>query len=309
MKRILLVSLLVAVFLVGCTLPGRTTDQTDSGVAHSGTQGIEVNFLTNYPPSIIYSPGSGDTGNSIVLEIKNKGAFTTGANFYLSGYDKNIVNIGSDTQVLGTIEGKTPTNTEGGYTQMQFPSYGTFSVNLPQGSDLYPFTLQATACYDYKTQASLPVCIDPDPYGLIKQKACTPHGAATGGGQGGPVAITSVVQESLPGKVVFKLKVGNMGGGQVIEKGRSNVCTTSTLRYDMLDKLDYTIRLGGTGATSATGIGCKPVSPIRLVNGQGTINCEFNLGVSKLAYTTTLDVELNYGYMKSVQKAIQIKRI
>ena len=88
MKRILIVSLLISIFLIGCSIPGRRgPEEAPSELAHKGTQGIEFTFLPDYPPSVIYTPGSGDTGNSIVLEVKNKGAFTTGAIFYLSGYD------------------------------------------------------------------------------------------------------------------------------------------------------------------------------------------------------------------------------
>jgi len=301
MRRILALSLILAVFLFGCAQNQGGQQQPET--AYVGTQGIVFDFLTNYPPTVIYTSGSGDTGNSIVLEVKNKGAYTTGAMFYLSGYDPSILQIIGNSYALGTIEGKTTTNIEGGYTQVQFPFGSTFSVSLPKGSDNYPVTLQATACYDYQTRANLPVCIDPDPYGVIKQKACTPHGAATGGGQGAPVSVTSVEQESSPGKVVFKMKIGNAGGGQVIEKGLSTVCTTSNLKYSQMDKIQYNVRLGGAGGD------CKPANPFRLINNAGTINCVFNLGVSKLAYTTTLDVEMNYGYIYSKQKAIQIKKI
>ncbi|MEM4337018.1 MAG: hypothetical protein QXG86_03370 [Candidatus Woesearchaeota archaeon] len=300
MKKILLSLLVLLLFILGCAQ--KSTEQK-SELAHTGTEGIVFNFLTNYPPNTIYTQGTGDTGNSIVLEVKNKGAYTTAVTFYLSGFDPSIINIGATTQTIGTIEGKTTTNKEGGYTQVQFPPYGTFSVNLPPGTDVYPATLQATACYDYQTKAVLPVCIDPDPYGIVKQKACTPKGAPTAGGQGAPVAITSVEQESLPGKVIFKIRVGNVGGGQVLEKGLSNICTSSLLRYNQIDKIQYNVKLGGAGGD------CKPTTPLRLVNNQATITCSFNVGTSKLAYTTTLDVELNYGYLSSVQKSIQIKKI
>ena len=260
MRKILIFSLILSIFLFGCA---QKPAEQNTGLAHTGTQGIVFDFLPNYPPSVVYTPGTGDTGNSIVLEVKNRGAYTTGAMFYLSGFDPGILSVGSASQAIGTLEGKTPTNTEGGYTQIQFPSYGTFGVNLPQGTDVYPVTLQATACYDYQTKASLPVCVDPDPYGLIKQKACTPRGAAVGGGQGAPVAVTSVEQESLPGKAVFKMRIGNVGGGQVIDRGLSNVCITSALRYDQLDKITYNVKLAGAGGE------CKPVTPLRIVNNQG----------------------------------------
>src|SRR3972149_10669310 len=106
MRKSLAFLVIISIFVFGCTAT-KTAEQ--AGTAHTGTQGIDFDFVQNYPPALIYTPGAGDTGNSIVLEVKNKGAYTTGATFYLSGYDPSILNIGSNTNVVGTIEGKTPT--------------------------------------------------------------------------------------------------------------------------------------------------------------------------------------------------------
>ena len=258
------------------------------------------NFLPNYPPSIIYTTGQ-DTGNNIILEVKNLGTTTTGVYFYLSGFDPNIIQVGSPIHVLGRIEGKSALNPEGGYAQVQWPPYGSLNIRMPRDIDVYPVTIQATACYDYETKVSIPVCVDPDPYSAIAQKACIPHGAAVGGGQGAPVAVTSIQQESLKGKTIFKIRISNVGDGQVIERGNTPLCTQLT--YDKFDQIYYApFKLGGAAGQ------CTPANKIRLVNNQALITCVFHVA-GTMAYTTTLDANMQYGYMASKRKSTQVKKI
>jgi hypothetical protein len=271
------------------------------GESHTGTQGIYFDFVPNYPPAVIYTSGGEETGNNIILDVKNLGSFKTGAYFHLSGFDPTIININNPLYISGTIDAKSATNPEGGYTQIQFPAYGTLSVFMPKGMDVYPFTVQATASYGYKTQASLPVCVDPNPYSPITQRACVPHGATLGGGQGAPVAVTSVEQESLKGQTIFKIRIANVGDGQVIKSGLSPKCTD--LKYNEFDIIEYrAFSLGGRGGR------CTPGNPVRLVNKQALITCVFNVP-GELAYTTTLDVDMSYDYMASKQRSVQIKKI
>lgn len=295
---------LVALITASCSGIGGSKDQELMGETHKGTQGITFNFLQNYPPSTIYTTG-GESGNNIILEVKNLGSFTTGAWIYLSGFDPNIINVGPSSSFTGPLMGRSTTNPEGGYMQMQFPPYGSLRINAPKDIDIYPTTIQATACYDYETKASLPVCIDPNPFSPVGEKACTPHGSSVGGGQGAPVAITSVQQESLRGKTIFKIRIANSGTGQIIQSGYYSQCTDSQiLTYDKFDKISIlSIKLAGAGGQ------CTPGNnEIRLVNNQALITCVFNVP-GNLPYTTTLDVNLRYGYMDSQRRSIQIKKI
>lgn len=297
--------LLVLTFLVvSCQYTQRGKPQPV--LAYTGTQGLVINFVPNYPPTVIYSSGNNeDSEHNVIVEIRNKGAYKTSGQLYLTGFDQNIIKITDTPRALPTIEGKSPLNLEGGYAQIQFPSTTTFWIDLPEGTDVYPVTLQATACYDYRTIATLSVCVDPDPYGVIRQKACVPFGANTGGGQGAPVAITSVQQESLPGKVIFKMTISNVGGGQVLDEGLSSQCT-QRLKYAQQDIIRIVkAQLSGASGSCTPSVG----QDLRMVNNQAQLTCTFNLPTGKLAYTTTLEVELAYGYMSSIFIPIQIKKI
>jgi len=305
----LLASFSLLILLVGCAGIGQKNPE-NVGETHQGTQGIYFDFLPNYPPPIIYSSCQQpicDSGTNMVLEVKNLGSTSAGVSFFLSGFDTQIIKPGVTSAPVGSLEGKSTTNPTGGYAQVQFPPSGSLSISMPSGIDVYPATIQATACYDYQTKASLPVCVDPNPYSPITQEACVPHGATVGAGQGAPVAVSSVEQQSMNNKVIFKIHISNVGGGQVIRRGLYSTCTT--LAYDKFNLIDtYSFKLGG-GAGPGAGGTCTPAMPLRLVNNQATVTCVFNLPPGSMAYTTTLDVSMDYGYMSSKQRSIQVKKI
>ena len=176
------------------------------------------------------------------------------------------------------------------------------SQNLPPGTDELSFNLMVAACYYYETQASLPICVDPDPYGVVIAKACIPHAIAAGS-QGAPLAITSVQQESLPGKAIFKMTISNSGNGQAYLKDAITHCLD--LKYSDIDRIDYSDIKIGTSNLPTT---CSPPSPLILVNGKATLTCIFNIAQNQ-AFTSTLNLMLNYGYMNTIQKSVKFKKI
>jgi len=303
MKKIMLL-LAIAVLITGCTGIGIGKQKAETlPVPHTGTKGITMSFIPNAPPSLMYiESGSTTVPYQIVISIKNEGAYTVAPEIYLLGFDSNIFgNLGNSQYPTPTtvnqLEGKSAQNPEGGFTQFT-KDVGT--VNLPSGTDQLSFNLMAAACYPYQTEASLPVCIDPDPYGVVMSKACTTSGIPAGS-QGAPVAITSVQQDSLPNKAIFKITVSNVGGGQVY----TSTADCMNLKYGDTDKVDYSTVTIGTNIPPTT---CSPLSPLVLTKGVATITCIFNIPQNQ-AFTSTLNIHLDYGYMNTIQKQVQIKKV
>jgi hypothetical protein len=77
----------------------------------------------------------------------------------------------------------------------------------------------------------------------------------------------------------------------------------------------YDIRLSGELVGDQWGIfRCNPPSKaIRLINGKGSIQCEYELGydyvASRSAYEAPLYIELGYYYGKHITKTMNIKKI
>ncbi|MCX6710146.1 MAG: hypothetical protein NTV63_04325 [Candidatus Woesearchaeota archaeon] len=284
--------LFILVLMNGCTSGG--TSSAKGTNLRTGTKGLEASFAEGSPPSTIYD------GNSVPLNINiwNKGAESASGTLYFDGFDPGIVSI--PTQVFfpaidGTEATKSP---QGGYYLVQV---GNFAPMLPEDTDNYAFSLRATLCYDYKTAASVQICIDADP-SKTGSKACTPANPSLGGGQGGPVAISAVQQDSSIGQTVFKITVRNVGGGRVISQAKVGQC--NSLSYADYDEVQF------SGVISnGQPLDCGSNTKARLINNEATIICKTTTNPSRGAYSTILKINLNYGYTYSNIKNIEVRRI
>jgi len=309
-KVLFTLCVLLSLLLVSCSgRPAAGDRPQDTAAAlklvQSGTQGIEISVLPNYPPSLLY-----DQNELIALvEVKNRGNHDVEAQdcfVQISGFDPNIITgtfngprSCADT-AGGVLEGKNVYNTQGSNNQIEFRSS---NVALPPGVFEYNPTLNFLTCYNYRTTANPQVCVDPLFYQITsEQKTCVPADVSTGGGQGAPVGISYVGVDMIGSKAVFEINVVNLGGGRVLSP-RADIrnCGQASLEYTDLDKVAYSVQLSGGSL-----IDCKPRDGmVRLNNNQGKIVCTYNIpGAS--SYQTPLLIDLDYGYIQSFQKPIKI---
>jgi len=296
-------------FLVSCTNSGSNGNLQS---VYTGSQGVMINFVTNFPPAVLYaSTGSSIAGQPpVIIEVKNKGAYdVSDGSLFLSGVDYNIVQMpalynGLVAQSLGFLRGKTTGSPEGDLNQLQF---NINQVNLPAGTDTFPVNMLATACYRYRTVGAFAACIDGNPYST-SQKACNSFGAvSTGGSQGAPVAISSVQQEPSQGRSIFKITLQNVGGGKVIPNPSSDGCLNPKyIEQDIV--MVQAIKLAGIDYHLTSCSNIQPTGAVKLINNQATIVCKIE-PIQGEARTVPLEVTLDYAYSNSIQKSIQIKRI
>ncbi|MFH1506637.1 MAG: hypothetical protein ABIE94_06675 [archaeon] len=182
--------------------------------------------------------------------------------------------------------------------------------NWPEGLDDTYQTFLITSCYLYETYAAPLVCIDPDLYSGSK-KVCAPGTQTWGGGQGAPVAVTKIEQETTPQKVFFTIHVANVGGGTVYDKWWLGKCSPysqgrTTLNEQNVVNLAY-VKIGKDF------LNCVPETQnIRLdESGRGQITCVYDIRYNtiKSAYNTPLIIALWYGYEEHTQKQVYFKRI
>lgn len=298
---IVLLMVFLLVISVGCQNIGRNVNQRERDetgqTVYRGTQGLTMNFIKNNPPQILYTT----TPLSIILEMKNEGASDIrNGRLFISGIDPRIVKLDDYTKTFN-VEGKSKFNLFGGFETVDFKSQ---AISLPGGTDIYKPTLLASACYEYKTQASPLVCVDPDPYSALEKEACEVRDIGEAGGQGAPLAVTRIEEEAIPGRVNFRIHVANQGQGVVVDKqGYSMNRCPSELQHSDLDTVNYRVTMAGEGGV------CKPDNTIKLANGQGTIFCTFDNLPSGAAYQTILNIELTYGYLSQISQPIEIRSI
>ena len=340
--------LILILLIAGCKSKAATAKKTSMQDIRTGTDGLSASFLPNNPPDTIHLDRSGKNDISVVVQINNKGVYpqpeergrAPSGKIYLSGYDPNIIKFadaGSTySRDLGiySLYGKSPINLNGGSDLATFKGsidYDTLNV------EKYEPILLATVCYNYVTIAGPSVCIDPDPYSTANQKkVCNVHDV-TLTSQGAPIAVVGIGEEATTQKTQFKITIKNVGNGDVLR-----TTTTPSDSEQPTNPVEKCDPYGGTGSNSAAdnkitredidkvylkevsigqqNLQCWPFSGenvkgetgfIRLLNGQGSIICEYgkeSYAGGTTAYTTPLKIVLTYVYKTTAQRAITIMK-
>ena len=298
--RLLALFAVILLVLSGCAgiKMGQTKEQAAAlaDLSHVGVKGVTITFVKGQPPDTTFT----NTPLDIVVELRNEGAYpVSGGVATISGYDAQWINL-QPQQKTFNLEPKTKFNTFGGYDTAQFSSS---TIYLPRGTDNLDQNFLASVCYRYRTEARIPVCIDPNPTSVLENEACRVTQAVPGiaGGQGGPVSVTAIREDAAPGQVSFLITIANQGDGTVIEQASLGRCP-GELKFNDVDNVQYSVKMSGIGGV------CKPDYKARLSNKQGTIQCTFTLSDTvSSAYQTVLEINLDYGYMSQKAKTVRIK--
>lgn len=292
-KIILILTMISLVVLYGCTGSGNETP--DEVNFRSGSQGLEMKFLENSPPDKIFDKEE----LNIMIEMLNKGATDiVGGRLYTSGYDPKFIQITpKDTNF--NIVGKSIFNPDGRLSEFQ--TFVDNRVDVPKSADSLEQNIKITACYNYETKASASVCIDQNPRSTTT-KVCTPETIRLSGGQGGPIAVTEIEQESSPDQITFKISFSNVGEGVVFDSSQGlNNCHTA-LEYKDLDVVDVKVKLGERS------LNCQPNDGrnIRLINKDAFVFCYYKGKLGDDAFTSQLSVAIDYAYRNSISKSVEI---
>jgi len=306
-KKILITFVVLLLVLAGCLGKGPSQQKVKDDY-HKGVQGIEINFVNNAPPDKIYEGDSMD----IAVEVRNKGAYPENKNFKgkleLSGFDPSSIKGSWDggNNMPTDLEGKNQYNQEGDYAVMTYKDRD--GVHVPFDADFYEPNILVHSCYKYKTIADAMVCIDSDPYEVVEEKkVCNIHDVSLSGGQGAPIAVTKIEEEVGSNQIYFRIYVNNAGGGSVMLPRAYSDCPFD-VDFQELDKVAAKIKLPYDASPDCSPKGTAS-DPIRLDGGSGHIFCKFKKPATDSAYTTSLNIELDYVYSSSVSKQIRIINI
>jgi hypothetical protein len=215
------------------------------------------------------------------------------------------------TRNFGTeylLEGDTYEYPSGGVSYVNFD--GTV-VTWPPGLDYTTQSFLVTNCFLYATYAAPVVCIDPSPYSEDR-KVCVPRTYTGTAGQGAPVAVTYIYQENSPRQATFEIHIKNVGGGQVYDPGMLEMCSP----YFPARVTNENLNIVYIGDVRVSGdlqrLRCTPNNYVRLnpQTGEGVVTCMYEIPFSGMrsAYNTPIVVELWYGYSKTMEKKVLIKR-
>lgn len=284
MKKLILV-LGLLVLLVGCNIQdgGRVPTAVDF---RKGYGGLEIESLEGLPPDEMYEGSSFKIG----LRLENTGAYDIDrGTIEIAGMDERFVTLGIKKTELEPVPGKSVTNPDGGFYIEEFS--GQILRGLGQIKE-QKINYYLVGTYDYRSEAQTDVCVNTNLYSdlALTEEGCKPVQNKKLGGQGAPVAISSVEEIIIPegsgAKIVFKLKVENKAKGKVVgpvymeEVKMGNIrltCEQRLLDLNDEDKEDYFV--------------CNAYES------------------QAAAYTTPLYAAIYYTYQTKVKKDFEIKSL
>lgn len=294
--------MMLAIFLSSCGYI-TTKEQIKIPEVHKGTQGAVLTFLKDMPPSELYEDRSFEAG----IKIQNKGATDIRRGMLAIGVEEQQIITDGSADERFDLDGKSVFNPAGSQDILRFKIK---TRTLGPQLEHYPTEITATACYQYKTEATALMCIDPDLTGMVKTKPCVVRKQTFSGGQGAPVAVSSVEPKMLfhedAAKIQpeFYITLQNVGQGDAMMKDKVyDACTGKSLGTESWNIVELNAHL------SETPLKCRP-EKIKLTR-ETRVVCTLEEGIDKSqgAYTAPLSIEVNYGYRDRIVKKIEIKKI
>ncbi|MFC1728501.1 hypothetical protein ACFLZ7_03490 [Nanoarchaeota archaeon] len=268
----------------------------------TGTLGLVFDFVRL--PETIMPEQTFD----ILLDLENKGKTNIENGILtISGYNDAYFTLYTTKKEGIDLEGVSL------YTKIGESTTETFRISrttLPSHLNEYIANFVATACYPYQTEATPTVCINPKLVtGGIASKGECEETDFTLKTQGAPLTVTKVetYYSTDVTFVEFKVFVENKGNGRVRAKeAYKKECVGPALTQEDLGTVKIEGYLGGRKLVCYDLNGNQ--DSFKLENGQGTAKCKAQIDRTKPAYTSVLNIILDYGYVDSVNKQVKMSR-
>lgn len=342
-KKLLLTLFLLSILLFnGCS--GSSSSSAANFKQYVGNDGLTISFMKDTPPASVYE----NRWFPVSLEVANKGAVDVNYSdmkitflydpLYISGgispYDPRT----GDQQSSG-IRGKSLGFRDGETKSFVMPSEAQFSTKAVFGQRQVPDTeLSASVCYKYNTYLASSVCIDANTYGQnVRKQSCTQKDLSFSGGQGAPIAITSIKVRSIPMydgnsktasvRPEFFIEMQDVGQGYLIGPGDlelNSACVLKSISRDLQQsvrveawmlntKLDCGIAPAAAGSgSSATSVASGLA---KFSDGKSDITCTVPqdkmtsaIYATSQNFETSIVINLSYLYKTTTKQKITITR-
>jgi hypothetical protein len=298
--------MLFIISLSGCTLFGSTQQKY-----FVGTSGLEMQFVPSNPTDVFEADNFG-----LSLSINNLGSYTipnaTPGRLTVSYDSYYLQPQGAPVYAQIVLHAKDISYPMG--DQEYYQAFFT-AKSLDNLRDSVKTTIGFNLCYPYRTELSIPVCIDMK---VLAQDdpavVCHSQEYSDSTGQGAPLVITKVTPEMLVLNKdnvvvpVFKIYVKNSGKGYVLNMSTPDVCAdASTKASENLNKVSIKAWL------SDRELVCTP-KELRLTDtGDEYFRCQVNQNVADYKRTqknfvSPLTIRIDYGYVQVQTQQINIKR-
>lgn len=252
-------------------------------------------------------------GLEIPIMLENVGAHNVANGILsLSGYDSGIVHFGTFPKVEGINLGGRSTFQPVGERTTQIFTINSFT--LPDLNEK-KVSFEALACYQYSTDASPVVCINPQ---LVlgtqptTQQACNFLDAQLSTTQGAPVAVTKVEEfyDIEHSQVEFRIFMKDVSGkGVVLDKQAyaKRCLSPDPLSLEDINKVAIEAFMSGERISCYDFASDTPVDTFKINNQGPSVRCRARFDPTKAAFTTPLSIMLSYGYVTDRVFSLTVK--
>ncbi|HLC89207.1 MAG TPA: hypothetical protein VJG49_04165 [Candidatus Nanoarchaeia archaeon] len=238
-----------------------------------GYEGLKVKFMENSPPEEVYPFSE----FKIIVELENLGAYDiTDGTVAILGLEEKYFFVYPPEQEFDRLLGRSLTNPSGDLVPKEFD---VASEDLFQNAEEYVGNYFLKVNYNSEMEFADSICIKPNLYSTydagceVEEKSYR--------GQGGPLAVTKLVEIISPGSgVEFRLDLENKGRGKV---------GTATLRRARLGNEPIECRFSGEASDLRS-------TKFDREEQKEVIICRKAFIAGQSSYTTTLSIEFSYDY-------------
>jgi hypothetical protein len=309
-KHYLLFSILLMIVLSSCSdfTGSKDNINIDTNI-YRGTQGVSLVFSDkNFQETLV------DKQRFLYeVKVQNNGPYPANGLLLVSFVQGVITTDASNSYYSApvSLRGKTPLDQTNDYT---IPSFSAIANKPGLTEESEDTTIRTSLCYNYEGLATTEVCIDTQTLETENQPGCSNVNSNLGGGQGGPVAITSIETKMIrSGSSLlpkFKITIQNMGQGKVIAYGEPDrICRGQGITendYDVVSLKDITFSRFGMSDFE-----CNPLDLKLKEGGENYITCILRDGrsidTSGPSYKSYVTVKLLYGYKITDTRTVLIE--
>jgi len=290
MKKVIIL-LLMLMLLSSCNLVVKKGELKEGDI--TGGEGLAIT-LPEIPKELLVGQGL-----DIPITLENKGASNAeNAILSIKGFSSQFVKFRTPTVFEGiNLEGRSTFLPIGERTTKIF---SISSITLPSVSSRQE-TFQVFACYQYQTQATAIVCINPRwAYGSAALvSGCTFNEGKITATQGAPIAVTKVVTayDINQREVEFRIYVKDVSDTGVLLKSSAydKRCLSDVkLTKDDLGVIHIDAFMSGIELNCF--IGNNRVEEFKIAKEGHSVTCKAAIDRNEPGFTTPLSIDLSYGY-------------
>lgn len=301
--------------LAGCA-------QTPTGVSTDpfigGTAGVDIAYLTQTPPDVIYDNRDSSFAVAVRLENKGESDIARGAGFLqivgISPAEFGVTSAqlkqdipelnGVKKTIAGTIQA-------GGIDVVTFPDL-TYQEDL--AGDLAINNFRVRTCYDYQTKSSTQVCIkEGNIDGLKPNEICIVNEMKRTSNSGAPIQVQNVVQTSK-GSTGIQVSFDVVHVGDVKNSWFPQGDTVCDDRvgnsdlYKVFVEVESIINDRYRAQCSGGSFNGGNRGEVVLHGGEPRkVICSFELDEQDAEFEARLNINVDYRYMQFIEKPILIK--